>query len=121
MKIEDHVGGSQSVSDSQTVMPRDDDEFKIKGRLRGTDPQPHADYHRKSPFEARRDFSEWRSAAAHAPVEPFGKTETKLDYVLKHTSAEIIERRLRTRDLLWLGEVHSPRPRLDSPARHSSE
>ena len=77
--------------------------------------------HRKSRFEARRDLSEWRSAAAHAPFEPFGKTETKLDYVLKHTSAEIIERRLQAKDLLWLREVHSPRPRLDSPAQHSSE
>ena len=36
MKIEDYVGGSQSVSDNQTVMSRDDDEFKIKERLRGT-------------------------------------------------------------------------------------
>ena len=36
MKIEDYVGGSQSVSDNQTVMSCDDDEFKIKERLRDT-------------------------------------------------------------------------------------
>ena len=33
MKIEDYVGRSQSVSDSQTVMSRDDAEFKIKGKI----------------------------------------------------------------------------------------
>ena len=33
MKIEDYVGRCQSVSDSQTVMSRDDAEFKIQGKI----------------------------------------------------------------------------------------
>ena len=33
MKIEDNVGRSQSVSDSQTVMSRDDAEIKITGEI----------------------------------------------------------------------------------------
>ena len=120
MKIEDDVGRSQSVSDNQTVMSRDDAEFKIKGKIaRHSQVRSHTTTITESLDSKRDDIS--RSAAALVPVEPFGKTETNLDYVLKHASAEIIERRLQTKDLSWLGEVHSPRPRLDSPARHSSK
>ena len=113
------MGRGQSVSDNQTVMSRDDAEFKIKGKIaRHSQTRSHTTTITESRDSKRDDIS--RSAAALAPVEPFGKTETKLDYVLKHAS-EIIERRLQTKHLSWLGEVHSPRPRLDSPARHSSK
>ena len=96
MKIEDDVGRSQSVSDSQTVMSRDDAEFKIKGKIaRHSQTRNHTTTITESLDSKRDDIS--RSAAALAPAEPFGKTETNLD-VLKH-AAEIIERRLQTKDL----------------------
>ena len=109
MKIEDDVGRSQSVSDNQTVMSRDDAEFKIKGKIaRHSQTRSHTTTITESRDSKRDVFS--RSAAALAPVEPFGKTETNLDCVLKHASAEIIERHLQTKALVvaWRSPFTTP-------------
>ena len=123
MRIKDFLGRSQSVSDSQTVMLRDDAGIKIKGKIaRHSQTRSHTTTNTEC-FDSKRDEISQSGAVLQRMrrLSLLGKTETKLDHVLKQTSADIIERRLQTKDLLWLGEVHSPRRRLDSPARHSSE
>ena len=59
MKIEDYVGRSQSVSDSQTVMSRDDAEFKTKGKIaRHSQTRSHTTTITKSLDSKRDDLSQ---------------------------------------------------------------
>ena len=125
-KTKDHVGRIQSKMDSLAVRLCDDTEFATKAQ---SDSQSHDNDHGKSRFEvARRDQDDQMISQSDAALRRMhrlsllGQTETKLDCMLgTHHSKDHRDACRPKAFKLRLGEVHSPRPRFDSPAPHSSE